>query len=352
MGIGPARIGFAAPLSGDQAIVGVPMRDVLDFAIKEANSRGTLPYRLELVAADDGADEAKAAAVAQGLVADESVVAMVGHKNSGPSLAAAPFYQAAGMTQILASSTTAALTSRGYTNLFRVCASDALQGAAVARFAVSDLVVARIAVVNDGTAYGTSLAETFRLTAESCGARTVMSAGVTPGDSDFSPVVRQMAEVKPDAVYFGLTEIEASRLAPQMRRAGVDVVILGADGSRRSKFVELAGDAAEGAYMTYAGVDPESLQGGLWFTREFERRYGQCPVYGPEIYDAAYIIIEALRRAGTPDRGRVLAEVRAMKRFPGVTGPISFDERGEREDVAVSLWRVEGGQNRFLRYIS
>ncbi|MBI1881834.1 MAG: ABC transporter substrate-binding protein, partial [Chloroflexi bacterium] len=140
------KIGFAAPFSGDQAIVGVPMRQCAELAVQQANERGDLPFDLALRAEDDRADPGQATAVAHRFVTDPVVVGVVGHKNSGPSAAAAPIYHAAGLVQITPSSTNPQLSRQGFYTFFRLCAHDAVQGQVAAQYAVRVLDARRVAV--------------------------------------------------------------------------------------------------------------------------------------------------------------------------------------------------------------
>jgi branched-chain amino acid transport system substrate-binding protein len=342
------KIGFAAPFTGDQAIVGEPMRQCAELAIVQANARGNLPFDLILRSEDDRADPASAECVARGFVADTALVGVVGHKNSGPSAAAAPVYAKAALAQITPSSTNSRLSQQGYRTFFRLCAHDAIQGAVAARYAVQVLGARRVVVIHDQTDYGQPLAEVVRTTARQEGAEVVLFEGITEGAGDFTDTATRVQRVSPDLAYFALTEIESSILARQLRDAGVASILFGTDGSRESKFVSLAGPAAEGAYQTYAGADPESTPSAQHFIREFEARYGAVPVYGAEVYDATALLIAAVERAAASNRRRVLEEVTRTRDFPGVTGRINFDSNGERIDPNVSIWRVEGGEIRLL----
>ena len=93
-----AKISFAAPLTGEQAIVGIPMRQCAELAVEEASKANDLPGSVELWAADDLASPSQSREVARRLFDDPSVVGVVGHKNSGPSGVAAPIYAEAGLT--------------------------------------------------------------------------------------------------------------------------------------------------------------------------------------------------------------------------------------------------------------
>ena len=339
----PARIGFAAPLTGDQAIVGVPMRQCAELAVEEINARESAPFRWKLVAEDDRADPRVAVDVARRFVDDPAVIGVVGHKNSGPSEAAAPIYAEAGLAQMTPSSTNPALSRKGYRTFFRLCAHDTRQGEEAARFAVRSLKVATVIVIHDGTSYGKPLAEVTRDTFLAEGANVVLFKGIVPGERRYPETVACIRDLRPELVYFALTEIESSILARELRAANVDAALFGTDGSRQSQFLPLAGEAAEGAYQTYAGVDPESAPTAQNFVESFNARYGPAPVYGAEVYDATRVLIDAAERADRLDRSHVLGEV-AGGRFEGVTGTIRFDASGERRDAAVSVWQVREGQ--------
>lgn len=324
------------------------MRQCAELALRQANERGNLPFSLSLRAEDDRADPAQAEIVARRFVADPAVMGVVGHKNSGPSAAAAPIYYAAGLTQSVPSSTNPQLSRQGYRTFFRLCAHDAVQGQVAAEYAVRVLGVKRVAVVHDRTDYGQPLAEVVRATVRQEGAEVVLFEGIAEGQTDFSPTVGRIRELSPDLVYFALTEIESSILARQLRAAGVGALLFGTDGSRESQFLPLAGEAAEGVYQTYAGVDPESTPAAQAFVRAFQVKYGPVPVYGLEVYDATNLLIAALIQAGQPDRKSVLEAVASTTDFTGVTGPIQFESNGDRRNPQVSLWRVEQGQMRLL----
>ncbi|MFN8453117.1 MAG: branched-chain amino acid ABC transporter substrate-binding protein [Anaerolineae bacterium] len=343
-----AKIAFAAPLTGDQAIVGIPMSHCAELAVSQANARGDLPCRLVFQAEDDQADSVQAQVVARRLVADPEVMGIVGHKNSGPSAAGAPVYSAAGLVQLVPSSTNPSLSRQGYRTFFRLCAHDAVQGRVAAQYAVRALGARRVAVIHDQTDYGRPLAEMVQTTIGQEGAEVVLFEGIREGQTDFGETVARLGQLAPDLIYFALTEIESSILARQLRAAGVQAALFGTDGSRESQFLPLAGEAAEGVYQTYAGVDPDSTPAAQSFVAAFQAQYGPAPVYGLEVYDATNLLIAALARAGRLDRERVRQEVAAMRDFVGVTGPVQFDAHGDRLDPQVSLWRVEGGQMRLL----
>ncbi|MGQ9598543.1 MAG: branched-chain amino acid ABC transporter substrate-binding protein [Anaerolineae bacterium] len=338
-----AKIAFLAPLTGPESVVGIPMLHAVALAIEEAQEEGQIPFRVELVALDDRADPQRARNLAQALIEDDEVVGVVGHKNSGPSRAAGAVYAAGGLAQITPSSTNSDLARQGWPTFFRVCATNDDQAIAAARYALDILKVQRAAVIHDNTDYGRPLAETFIAAIHEGGAQAVLVETIRLGQRTFEDTVNRLQKVDCDLIYFGLTEIESAFLTRALRAAGVRALLFGADGGRGSPFPRLAGEAANGVYETYAGVDAWSVPGAQAFVQTYQSRYGDCPIFGPEAYDAARILLEAVRRAGAPDRSAVLREIRTLSGFAGVTGPVSFEPNGNRHHAQVTIWQVVCG---------
>ena len=343
-----AKIAFLAPLTGPEAEVGVPMMHAVALAVEEASEGTGLPFQVELLAMDDEADPNTARSLAETVVKDGDVVGVVGHKNSGPSAAGGAVYAAGGLAQVTPCSTNSDLAHRGWQTFFRVCADNDRQATAAASYALDTLGVHRVATVHDNTEYGRPLAETFVSTIRDAGQEVVLVEPIRLGQRVFDDTVGRLDEAACDLVYFGLTEFESAFLTRALREAGVGVHLFGADGGPLSPFPRLAGEAAEGCYETYAGVDPATSAQAQGFVRKYEDRYGPCPIFGPEVYDAARIVVEALRRAGKPDRRAVLAEIRALEGFVGATGKISFEPNGNRKDAGVTIWQVLDGQMTLL----
>jgi len=348
MGERVAKIAFMAPLTGDEAVVGVPMMRAVSLAVEEANAGSKLPFRVELQAMDDGAEPEAARELARALVEDDEVVGVVGHKNSGPSKATGAIYAAAGLAQITPSSTNSDLARQDWQTFFRVCADNDRQATMAARYALNVLKVRRVAVVHDQTDYGWPLAQTVISVVKEAGAEVVLVEPIELGQKVFDETVQRLGDARCDLIYFGLTEIESAILTRALRAAEVGAHLFGADGGRQSPFPGLAGKAAEGVYETYAGVDPQTLAQARAFVRAYEGRYGDCPIFGPEAYDAATLLLEALRRVGAPDRDAVLARVKTLDGFVGASVEIAFEPTGNRQNAEVTIWRVVDGKRTLL----
>lgn len=223
-----------------------------------------------------------------------------------------------------------------------------MQGKVAAQYAIRVLGTRRVVILHDQTDYGQPLAEVVQATTQQEGAEVVLFEGITEGETDFGPTVTRIQKLAPDLVYFALTEIESSILARQLRAAAIGAYLFGTDGSRESQFLPLAGNAAEGVFQTYAGIDPQRTPAAQPFVQAFEASYGSVPVYGIEVYDATNLLIEALRRVGQLDRQQILQKVAEMNDFEGIGGHIQFESNGDRHNPQVSIWQVVQGEMHVL----
>ncbi|MGH7764732.1 MAG: branched-chain amino acid ABC transporter substrate-binding protein, partial [Candidatus Dormibacteraceae bacterium] len=235
-------IGYAAPLTGPQSIVGIPMLRVVEMAVSDARRDN---WDLNVVAVDDQADESVAAEVAQQLCDDASVIAVVGHKNSGPSRAGGAIYAAAGLTQVAQCATDNALTRSGWRTFFRLCADNETQAAVAADYARTYLKPSRVAAVHDGTGYGRPLVDAFAARLKAFGAGPVVTLRVWVWQQDFGPTVDAIRSADADLVYIGATEIEGSKLTIALRAAQIDAQVITSEGGPHNPFPRLAGEAAE-----------------------------------------------------------------------------------------------------------
>ncbi|MGN4071876.1 branched-chain amino acid ABC transporter substrate-binding protein, partial [Burkholderia gladioli] len=170
------RIGHVAPLTGGMAHLGKDSENGARLAIDEINASGlTIAGRrvtLQLDAQDDAGDPRIATQVAQKL-ADDKVVGVVGHLNSGTSIPASRIYKEAGVVQISQAATNPGYTQQGFSTTYRVVATDAQQGPAIASYAARAMGVKTVAIVDDATAYGQGLADSFAKAARAAGIKVL-----------------------------------------------------------------------------------------------------------------------------------------------------------------------------------
>jgi len=335
------RIGAAGPMTGDQSKMGIDLRNGVELAVAEWNEKGgVLGKKIEMLAGDDQADPKQAVSIANKFV-NQKVTAVVGHWNSNCSINASSYYNAAHIVAISPASTNPRLTKQGFTTIFRVCGTDDQQGGVAAEFVVKTLKPKRVAIVHDKTTYGQGLADFFKKAVEGK-VQVVFYDGIQTKDPDYKAVLTAINEKKPDAYFFGGVYPEAGRLVRQAKEVGLNIPMVTGDGVYDPTFIDIAGKAAEGTYVTF-GKDPSGLPTTKTFNERYKAKYGEPGPYSVYAYDAANIILASIKAAGSTD-GLKLAEQISKGTFPGAFGDISFDKNGDVTRAPYVVWLVKNGK--------
>jgi len=340
------KIGFASPLTGPQGHYGKDNQNGAQMAIDELNARGVkiggAAVKFELLAEDDQADPKTGTVVAQKLV-DSGIKAMVGHFNSGVTIPASKIYADAGIPQ-LSVSTNVMYTRQKFKTTFRVMADDDKQGAALGRYAAETLKLKRFAVIDDRTAYGQGLADSFTNTVLAAKAQVGKRQFTTDKAVDFRSIITLIRSERPDAVFFGGYDAQAGPMVRQMRELGLNVPLLGGETINTAKFIELAGPAAEGNTASTPGAALEKRPGGNAFAKRYRERFKQdIGLYAPYFYDSVMVIAAAMELAGSTAPDKVLPVLHKV-RHAGVTADIAFDDTGELQQALLSIFKVQQGK--------
>ena len=348
------RIGAVAPLTGPQATLGKDNDNGARLALDEINAAGVTlggrKIRFVLESEDDQADPRTATIVAQKLV-DEHVAGVLGHLNSGTSIPASKVYADAGIPQISPSATAIAYTAQGFKTAFRVMTNDRQQGKVLGEYAVNKMGAKRIAIIDDRTAYGQGLADEVEKAAKSAGGEIVAREFTTDRSTDFLAILTSIKAKRPDLVFYGGMYPQAVPMVKQMHGLEMKAQFLGGDGVQTADFVQLAGADAEGVTASSPGLPIDSMPGGKEFRAKFNARYGVIQNYAPYAYDAAHALVAAMKLADSADPGKYLAQLPHVQ-FTGVTGNISFDDRGDIRGGAITLYRVKNGKWEVLETVT
>jgi branched-chain amino acid transport system substrate-binding protein len=337
-------IGHAAPLTGQLAHMGKDSENAARLAIDEINSQhpviGGKPVRFQLDSQDDAADPRTGTQVAQKLV-DDGVVAVVGDINSGVSIPASKIYSGADVVQISQGSTNPTYTLQGYKTTFRVVATDALQGPALANYALDSLHAKTVAIVDDSTAYGQGLADEFEKAAKAKGVTIVTREATNDKAIDFRAILTKIKGLHPDVIMYGGSDATAGPLVKQAANLGLTAKVLGGDGACTEKMIDLAGDAIGNLTCSEAGLALSRMPKGQDFDQSYVARF-KTPVdaYAPFTYDAVYVIYAAMKRADSSDRTRILAAMPSTQ-YDGVIGHIAFDPHGDLKDAAITIYQFK-----------
>ncbi|PKQ19711.1 MAG: branched chain amino acid ABC transporter substrate-binding protein [Actinobacteria bacterium HGW-Actinobacteria-6] len=340
------KVGFAAPLTGDNAVYGEGMKRAVEMAIEEANASPEAKaagYTFEISAQDDQADPKQAVNVANLLDGDQGVVAVAGHFNSGCSIPASAVYDRAGMAMVSVS-TNPQLTAQGFDIVNRIVAKDDAQGIFAADLVFDQLGIKKVAVLDDSTPYGSGLATEFVKRFKEKGGEVVVQEKVQAKEVDFKAVITRVKAAAPEALYYGGAHTEGALISKQAKEAGLKIPVIGGDMLFSAEFVTIArAENAEGDICTSLGLPLEQQPRGVEFKAAYLAKYGTDPeAYDSYAYDSAWIIINAVLDAGT-DRADVVKAIRTLS-FDGVTGTTSFDANGDTTNQVISAYKVTGGE--------
>src|SRR5215208_3049645 len=339
------KIGHVGPLTGGIAHLGKDNENGARLAIEEANAAKTKidgkEVKFTLVAEDDQADPKVGTTVAQKLV-DAKVVGVVGHLNSGTSIPASPIYNQAGIPVISGSATNPKLTEQGFKNQFRVVGRDDQQGPAIASYLASERKPKVVAVIDDATAYGEGIANEVEKTLKAAKIQVLPREKGTDKTTDWKAILTKLRGRKPDAVFYGGMDATGGPLMKQGRELGIKAVFAFGDGACTDKMKELAGDAAEGLLCSQAGIPVEAAD--KKFLDAYKKKFNADPIlYAPFTYDGANLLIEAMKKANSPDPKKYLPELQKIS-FGGSTGTIAFDDKGDRKDAEITIFTMKGGK--------
>ncbi len=345
------KIGHVAPTSGAIAHLGKDNENGARMAIDELNAKGVKiggkAVKLELLAEDDAADPKQGTAAAQKLV-DSKVSGVIGHLNSGTSIPASKIYSDAGIPQISPSATNPKFTRNGYKTTFRVVADDVHLGGTLGRYAVNNVKGKSIAVIDDRTAYGQGVAEEFEKAVKAAGGKLVGHEFTTDKASDFMSILTTIKAKKPDVVFFGGMDAVAGPMIRQMKSLGINAKFMGGDGICTSELAKLAGDAMADGQVICAeagGVEGQQKKGMEDFTARYKTRFNaDVQVYAPYVYDAVNVMVDAMVRAKSSEPAKYLPELAKTSGYKGVTGTITFDNKGDIKNGALTLFTYKAGK--------
>ena len=351
------KIGHVGPTSGGIAHLGKDNEMGARMAIDELNAKGVTiggkKAKFELLAEDDAGDPKQGTAVAQKLV-DSKVNGVIGHLNSGTTIPASKIYSDAGIPQISPSATNPKYTRNGYKTAFRVVADDTHLGGTLGRYAIKELKGKSIAVIDDRTAYGQGVAEEFAKAVKASGGSIAEQQFTNDKATDFTAILTAIKAKNPDVVFYGGMDAVAGPMIRQMKQLGINAKFLGGDGICSGELPKLAAGAMADGQVICAeagGVEGEQKAGMEKFKADFKKKFNvDVQIYAPYVYDAVMVMADSMVKAGSADPAKYLP-VLAKANYKGVTGNISFDEKGDIKNGALTLFTYKGGQRQQMAVV-
>ncbi len=343
-------IGVYEPMTGAQAAGGELTMQGVYLAHETKPEVLGLPIRLVLV--DNRSDKAESATAVQRLIDQEGAIAIIGSYGSSNSMAGGEVAERAGIP-VMGCSPTNPLVTEGKDYYFRACFIDPFQGGVMAKYAVEELGVQKVAIIQDvAQDYSVGLAAFFReafisLTGDAKG--IVGFTSYQTGDQDFTAQLASVMAKNPDAIYAPGYFGDGALLARQAREMGYEGYILGADAWEAPELIEIGGSASDGILITsHYHPEAELSPASKPFVEAFEEEYGERPsAFAALGYDAYMLVVDAIERAGSTDPKAIRDAMAETTDFQAVTGTITLDENGDAVKDAVIL-KVEDDEFKYV----
>lgn len=347
------KIGANLELSGEVASYGQSISEGMELAIEEINASGGVDgKKIKVVKVDNKSDNAEAASAATRLTSQENVLAIIGAATSGNTIAQAQIANDTKTILLSPSGTAPNVTENedGSINeyVFRTSYIDPFQGTVAANFAAKELGVKTAAIYSDSASdYAKGLAAAFKETFQKAGGKIVAEESYVAGDTDFRSTLTRIKSANPEFVFIPGYYEEVGLIVKQARESGVTVPLMGADGWDSPTLVDLAGkDALNNTFITnhYSAQDPDTkIQE---FVTKFKKKYkDKSPdAFNALGYDSVYLLVDAIKRAGSLDREAVKDALAETKDISLVTGVVTIDKKHNPIKSATILEYVDGEQ--------
>ena len=347
----PVVIGLQGPITGPYAVEGEMAKQSAEIAAQMINDKGGIldGRMIEIRVADDACQPKAGALAAMKLISQKDVVAAIQTYGSFVVLPASDVYEKFKKVNIAYGATITDLTERGLKYFFRTCGRTDTQAKFFAEKVVPYFDAKKVAIMNNNTSFSVGLAEESREALQSridAGeVEIVYFDAINPDETDFTVPLTKLRETNPDVFYYTGHFPEAGLIIRQAREIGIDAVFVGGDAVVNQDFINIAGiEYAKGCYQTQEALieffnHPEAVA----FKEAYKAKYGTIPSSPWSVYaaDALYVLAEAIDKSGSTDSDVIADYLRnKMEAFPSITGPIGFDEIGDRVGSSSHLYVV------------
>jgi len=331
------KLGFNVPLTGFAAADGKSSLEGAKLAVEQANAKGGVAgQKIELVVYDDQATPKEAVPSATKMVEKDQVVAAVSGSYSGSTRAAAVIFQRAQVPYVVAYAIHPDITLAG-DYMFRVSAMGEVQGRGGAKL-VQNLGKKKVVLVTLKNDFGQALAAGFKEAAPKLGINIINEYEYGMPDRQFGPLVSKIKSDNPDVIYASGYFFTAGPLVSQLRAAGVTAPIIGQEGYDSDKFIEIAGPASEGTYVTTSLDRDSDAPATKAFLADYRKATGSgADMVAAASFTATSVAIEGLKKSGGKG-GAALRDAIAAGSYDMPIGKLEFNDLHEvKKDIQVQI---------------
>jgi len=350
---GEIKVGCNAELTGSIPVVGQSCKNAALMAVDEVNKGGGLEvggkkYKIALFVEDNEDKAESAAAVAQKLINQNQVLAIIGPNASRNAIPAAAISEASKVPMVSPWSTNPK-TCEGKKYVFRACFIDDFQGVVTAKFALNNLKAGSAAVLYDvASEYNKGIAEVFKKTFEQSGGKIVAFETYTTGDKDFSSQLTRIKDAAPDVLFLPNYYSEVPLQVQQAHKLGYKGKIVGSDSWGSPEIINLGAADMEGHFFSTHYAPDIATPVAQKFIKTYKEKYNGTPDDVAALtYDSFNLLFQAIKTAGKPDRQAVRDALAGITKFEGVTGALEFKGTGDPVKSAVIL-QIKGGEFKYF----
>jgi branched-chain amino acid transport system substrate-binding protein len=339
------KIGVAQPISGNLSALGQDLVNGVNLAVEELNKEGFRfkgkVVKLEVVVVDDKANAETGKEVAKQLV-DAGVVAVIGHLNSGVSIAAAPIYAEKNIAQ-LAISTNPKFTALGLPTTFRLVANDTMQAKAIGSYSVSQFKAGKFVVLDDSTPYGKDLATGAAQELTAAKKEITIRQSFDDKTKDFDELAGKIKATGGEVIVSTLSDFQNLALLDALTKVAYsNVVLLGGDTIKTTDMLKGTGKI-KGVYSTSPIIEPKEFPAGMGFLEKYRKKFKLEPAYaGHYTYDAMYVLAGAIRRTEAAKPEQIVQALRKIDGYAPVTGSMKWDDKGEQRYGVIAVYAARG----------
>ena len=330
-----------------------------ELAVTEINEQGGLfGMPVELIGhINKEADLDVSVKLVESLIVNDDVIALIGPNRSSHAAVVGPIAQEHRIPMVTTTATNPNVTKAG-DFVFMASFTDSFQGAVMANFAKMELGLTTAAIITrSGDLYTEGISNFFLSNFNSLGGDVVAHVFFEDGTEDFTEILTQIADKKPDALFTaGFVQdiayiTEQAREFPLLNAQGEPTVFLGADSWDSVLLFEDENAEIEGSYFS-GHFSPETNEpNARAFVNTYESIYDSTPTGGVAVsYDAVKLLFEAVIRAGSLDAEAIRDQLAVTENYVGATSIKSYNENRHPTKSAV-IFTIKDGQKVFYQQI-
>lgn len=333
-------VGMLQPLTGPAAAVGQTGRQGAELAVEQINEAGGIDgAKINLVVLDSAGDVATGNNAFAKLKAQKPT-AILGPNYSAVAMSLVPLLERA-QFPMLAGALTPDLTKSGSPWVFRIRSSDALAAQNLVDFALTNLNLTSIAVVNEESDYGQGGASAVLAALKAAGVDPVFTSSFAANANDLSSLVLNLKESGAKSVIYWGSQSPAALFAKQAKQLGYDGTILGSNAYTDSSVLDLAGGAANGVYAVVNFVAESDDPNVKKFVDAYTAKFGAAPdSYAASYFDAVGLLAAAMKDGGTSPQ-KVSESLKTVE-FTGVAANYKYHDNGEMAGSQIIVQVVDG----------